>query len=98
MAVKADGTARGVRLRVLLLWHSQEEGGETHGRNTLWPVDWAGAKPEKTARGKDEILGKAGVIMSELGKMLWLDGKKFRVTIECDPELGLFEMKRDDFS
>lgn len=54
--------------------------------------------PKNLIRGKDEILGKAGAIMSELGKMLWIDGKKFRVTIECDPELGLFEMKRDDFS
>ncbi len=54
--------------------------------------------PKRMLRGKDETLGKAGAIMSELGKMLWLDGKKFRVTIECDPELGLFEMKRDDFS
>lgn len=54
--------------------------------------------PKHLLRGKDEILGKAGAVMAELGKMLWVDGKKFRVTIECDPELGLFEMKRDDFS
>ncbi len=68
--------------------------GETRYGLSIGPEQ----NPKKLLRGKDEILGKAGVIMSELGKMLWLDGKKFRVTIECDPELGLFEMKRDDFS
>lgn len=54
--------------------------------------------PKYLLRGEDEILGKAGVIMAELGKMLWIDRKKFRVTIECDPELGLFEIRRDDLS
>ena len=74
------------------------ERGKDDGGNTLWPINRARAKPEAFAPGKRRNPGKASAIMVELGKMLWMDGKKFRVTIECDPELGLFEMKRDDFS
>lgn len=30
-------------------------------------------------------------------KLLWYEDKKFRVTIECDPDTGRFSAKREDF-
>lgn len=41
---------------------------------------------------------EAAAIMRELSKQLWPNGKKFRVTIECDPETNRFKMTREDFN
>ena len=35
-------------------------------------------------------------MMFERGKILWAGERKYRVTIECDPETGKFEAKRED--
>lgn len=50
----------------------------------------------KVFHGNDDVLGKAAVILDELGKLLWTNGKKFQVVIECDPESGKMEMTRKE--
>lgn len=47
--------------------------------------------------GKQECMDHAAAVMLHLGNML-LCGKKFRVTIECDPETGRFSVKREEQS
>lgn len=47
--------------------------------------------------GKAKYLGQSAYIMGELSKHLWMDGKKFRVTIDLDPETGRFEIVRETF-
>lgn len=49
-------------------------------------------------KGKLNYMEHGAVILYELGKLLWPNGKKFRVTIECDPEAGRFEAKRMDIT
>lgn len=48
--------------------------------------------------GKSDAIGTAAAIMRELSKHLWMDGKKFRVTIDCDPETNRFEIIRQDLN
>ena len=48
--------------------------------------------------GKVDAIGKAAAIMGKLSKHLWMDGKKFRVTIDCDPETGRFEIIRQELT
>lgn len=47
-----------------------------------------------TVHGKDAVLGGAAAVLGELGKLLWTNGKRFQVVIDCDPESGKFEMMR----
>ena len=47
--------------------------------------------------GKAGALGATAAIMGELSKQLWMDGKKFRVTIDCDTEKNGLEIVRQDF-
>lgn len=62
-----------------------------------------GAAPEKLPKisrithGNLGLIGISAVIMQELGNLLWVNGKKFRVTIEYDPDTGSFEAKREEF-
>lgn len=49
-------------------------------------------------KGKLHYMEHSAVVLLELGKLLWPSGKKFRVTIECDPEAGRFEAKRMDIT
>ncbi|MCI9234745.1 MAG: hypothetical protein HFG24_02070 [Anaerotruncus sp.] len=46
--------------------------------------------------GKLDCMEKAAMMMHELGKLLWVSDKKFRVTVVCDPEEGRFEAIRED--
>lgn len=46
------------------------------------------------AFGNADCLAHAGAVMFHLGNLLLAD-KKFRVTIECDPETGQFELFRE---
>ncbi len=48
--------------------------------------------------GKLCYMEHGAVMLYELGRLLWPDGKKFRVTIECDPEMGRFEARREDIT
>lgn len=47
-------------------------------------------------KGKLHYMEHSAVVLLELGKLLWPGGKKFRVTIECDPETEQFEARRED--
>lgn len=49
-------------------------------------------------KGKLRYMEYGAVMLFELGKILWPGEKKFRVTIECDPETGRFEAKREDIT
>ncbi len=46
--------------------------------------------------GKLDYIEHGAVMLFELGRLLWPSGKKFRVTIECDPETGRFEARREE--
>ncbi len=46
------------------------------------------------AFGDTNCLAHAGAVMLHLGNLLLTD-KKFRITIECDPETGRFEIFRE---
>lgn len=46
--------------------------------------------------GKADDIGAAAAIMTYLAQHLWMDGKKFRVTIDCDPETNRFEIVRHE--
>jgi len=46
--------------------------------------------------GKLHCMEHGAVMLFELGRLLWPSGKKFRVTIECDPGTGRFEARRED--
>lgn len=48
--------------------------------------------------GKLNYMEHGAVMLFELGKLLWPSGKKFRVTVECDPETGRFEAKREELT
>ena len=48
--------------------------------------------------GKLNYMEIAALMMFEIGKLLWGDDKKFRVTIECNPETGRFEARREDIT
>lgn len=48
--------------------------------------------------GKLHYMEIGALMMYEIGRLLWGDNKKFRVTIECDPETGRFEAKREDIT
>lgn len=57
------------------------------------------ATPENQGlEGRLRYMQYGAVMMFELGKFLWPDGKKFRVTIECDPERGDFVAKREEIT
>lgn len=47
--------------------------------------------------GRLSLLECGITLLHELSKLLWYDDKKFRVTIECDPDAGRFSAKREDF-
>lgn len=47
--------------------------------------------------GRLSVLEHGIVLLHELSKLLWYEDKKFRVTIECDPDTGKFSAKREDF-
>ncbi len=47
------------------------------------------------ASGLLDHMESASCVMYQLGQLLWATGEKFRVTIECDPETGIFEAKRE---
>lgn len=49
------------------------------------------------AFGNADCLAHAGAVMFHLGNLLFTD-KKFRVTIECDPETGRFQICREFLS
>ena len=51
-------------------------------------------KTTYTVHGKDAVLGGAAAILDELSRLLWTNGKRFQVVIDCDPESGKFEMVR----
>ncbi len=46
--------------------------------------------------GKLDYMEHGAVMLFELGRLLWPSGKKFRITIECDPETGRFKASRED--
>lgn len=46
--------------------------------------------------GKVNALEYGSCLLYELGKLLWVEDKKFRVTIECDPETGRFTATREE--
>ncbi len=46
--------------------------------------------------GKVKVLEYGSCLLYELGKLLWVEDKKFRVTIECDPETGKFTAVREE--
>ena len=55
-------------------------------------------KYDREAAGASGLLDhmeSASCVMYQLGQLLWATGEKFRVTIECDPETGRFEAKRE---
>ncbi len=43
-------------------------------------------------------MGESAALMNELSKHLWVKGKRFRVTIDCDPEADRFVITREDFT
>ena len=47
-------------------------------------------------KGNLHYMEVGAAMMFELGKVLWAGERKYRVTIECDPETGKFEAKRED--
>ncbi len=47
-----------------------------------------------TVHSNDATLGQSAVILNELSKLLWTNGKQFQVIIDCDPESGKVEMVR----
>lgn len=47
-------------------------------------------------KGNLRYMEVGAAMMLELGKVLWAGERKYRVTIECDPETGKFEAKRED--
>lgn len=49
-------------------------------------------------RGKTENIGTAAAVMRELSRHIWMNGKKFRVTIDCDPRANQFEISRYEFN
>lgn len=65
--------------------------------------------PMPSLNGQDFLIGVAGAVIMRLAvylkgknakkyrKLLWYEDKKFRVTIECDPDTGRFSAKREDF-
>lgn len=50
--------------------------------------------PEST--GELDCMDKAAAVMFHLGNMLMASDKKIRVTIERNPETGIFEIKREE--
>ncbi len=42
----------------------------------------------------DKVLGGAAAVLGELSKLLWTNGKRFQVVIDCDPTTGKVEMVR----
>ncbi len=47
-----------------------------------------------TVHANDATLGQAAAILSELSTLLWANGRRFQVIIDCDPESGKVEMVR----
>ena len=50
------------------------------------------------ASGRRSVLSEGVLLMRFLEQILWDNGKQFRVTIECDPEAGRFELNREDLT
>ena len=48
--------------------------------------------------GRATTMGEGAALMGELIEYLWVKGKRFRVTIDCDPEANRFEITREDFT
>lgn len=42
----------------------------------------------------DRALGESAAILEELSKLLWTNGKRFQVVIDCNPATGKVEMVR----
>ncbi len=53
--------------------------------------------PRYKTTGKADMIAVAAIIMREISDLLWMNGKKFRITIECDPETNSFTIIRHDF-
>ncbi len=51
----------------------------------------------ESLKGSVKALGYSSCLLHEMGKLLWVTDKKFRVTVECDPETGRFTAVREDF-
>ena len=47
--------------------------------------------------GRLDRLNIACLMMMELQKLLWGYNKKFRITIECNPEMNRYEVFREDY-
>ena len=54
-----------------------------------------GEWPNPQWKGRRECLARAAAVMFHLGNYLMACDKRIRVTIECDPETGRFEIKRE---
>ena len=61
-------------------------------------MEQKGEWPNIEGTGTLECLDHAAVVMFHLGSMLMASDKKIRVTIECDPETGRFEIKREEIN
>lgn len=48
--------------------------------------------------GRATTMGAGAALMNELSKHLLVKGKRFRVTIDCDPDADRFVITREDFN
>ena len=74
-----------------------EEGKAAHRLSDIH-FDPANAKAEYLCHGRLEILQHFAQMCMFLSEQLLDHGEKFRVTIECDPELQDFVMKREQIN